>query len=72
MISEDGEECLRKYYAELLKQQKIRTKFASTGISSSLNKEATAVTSKQKKQDKKSGDTSFLSQVYLHSITSYQ
>ena len=63
MISEDGEECLRKYYAELLKQQKIRTKFASTGISSSLNKEATAVTSKQQKQDKKSGDTSFLSQL---------
>jgi CheY-like chemotaxis protein len=29
VISEDGEECLRKYHAELLKQQKIKTKSPS-------------------------------------------
>jgi CheY-like chemotaxis protein len=57
VISEDGEECLRKYHAELLKQQKIKTKSPlSSGTGSSLKKEAVAaITSKQKKQDKSAG-----------------
>lgn len=44
VISEDGQECLRKYNTELLKQKKIKTKSSSTEITSSLKKE-TAVRS---------------------------
>ena len=44
VISEDGQECLRKYNTELLKQKKIKTKSSSTAITSSLKKE-TAVRS---------------------------
>jgi CheY-like chemotaxis protein len=56
VISEDGEECLTKYHAELLKQQTIKTKSPSSGTGSSLKKEAVAaITSKQKKQHKRAG-----------------
>lgn len=44
VISEDGQECLRKYNTELLKQKKIKTKSSLTAITSSLKKE-TAVRS---------------------------
>ena len=44
VISEDGQECLRKYNTELIKQKKIKTKSSSTAITSSLKKE-TAVRS---------------------------
>jgi CheY-like chemotaxis protein len=55
MISEDGEECLRKYNTELLKQKKIKTKSSSTATASSLKKEAAVTSSNQQKQDKKAG-----------------
>jgi CheY-like chemotaxis protein len=51
VISEDGEKCMRKYHAELLKQQKMQTKSPLTATVSPLRKEATAaITSKQHKK----------------------
>ena len=55
MISEDGEECLRKYNTELLKQKKVKTKSSSTATASSLKKETVTSSSNQQKQDKKAG-----------------
>jgi CheY-like chemotaxis protein len=55
VISEDGEECLRKYNTELLKQKKVKTKSSSTATASSLKKETVTSSSNQQKQDKKAG-----------------
>lgn len=55
VISEDGEECLRKYNTELLKQKKVKTISSSTATASSLKKETVTSSSNQQKQDKKAG-----------------
>jgi CheY-like chemotaxis protein len=55
VISEDGQECLRKYNTELLKQKKIKTKSSSPAITSSLKKETAVRSLNQQKQDKKAG-----------------
>ena len=49
VISEDGQECLRKYNTELLKQKKIKTKSSSTAITSSLKKETAVKSLNQQK-----------------------
>ena len=49
VISEDGQECLRKYNTELLKQKKIKTKSSSTEITSSLKKETAVKSLNQQK-----------------------
>jgi DNA-binding NtrC family response regulator len=48
VISEDGEECLRKYNTEFLKQKKIKTKSSPTTTISSLENEASRHISKSK------------------------
>lgn len=55
VISEDGEECLRKYNTELLKQKKVKTISSSTATASSLKKETVTSSSDQQKQDKMAG-----------------